>query len=264
MVNFRTIVNNLDHLNIDRSLPVIVHASLSAFGQVQGGASVLVGALLTCFDTVLMPSFTYHTMIIPESGPAGNALEYGSGHDANRMAELFRPDMPADRMMGITAETLRLHEQAQRSAHPILSFCGIHADKYLQTQSIHTPLAPIASLVEAGGWVFLMGVDHGTNTSIHHAEKVFGRRQFTRWALVPTRVLECPGFPGCSDGFENAGPLLAPITRQIQIGNAMVQALPLQPMVRIILRLLQEDANAILCDRPDCPRCNAVRESNTT
>jgi aminoglycoside 3-N-acetyltransferase len=39
--------------------PVIVHASLSAFGQIQGGAETLISALLAIFDSVVMPAFTY-------------------------------------------------------------------------------------------------------------------------------------------------------------------------------------------------------------
>ncbi len=54
--------------------PVIAHASLSAFGQVQGGAETLVSALLAVFDSVVMPVFTYKTMIIPPVGPENNAI----------------------------------------------------------------------------------------------------------------------------------------------------------------------------------------------
>ena len=98
--------------------------------------------------------------------------------------------------MGILPETLRNHPSATRTAHPILSFAGINADFTLFTQTLYEPLAPIGALAELDGWVVLINVDHTVNTSIHYAEKLAGRRQFVRWALVGDRVVECPNFPG--------------------------------------------------------------------
>ena len=62
--------------------------------------------------------------------------------------------------------------------------------------------APVGALAEENGTVLLIGVNHTVNTSIHFAEKLAGRRQFIRWALTRDRVVECPGFPGDSEGFE--------------------------------------------------------------
>ncbi len=68
-------------------------------------------------------------------------------------------------------------------------------------QSLKAPFAPISVLATKGGWVLLLGVDHSVNTSIHFAEKMAGRRQFVRWALEENKIIECPSFPGCSNGF---------------------------------------------------------------
>ncbi len=115
-------------------------------------------------------------------------------------------------------------------------------------------------LTEAGGWVVLLGVDHTVNTSLHYAEKLARRKPFTRWALTPSGVHECPGFPGCSDGFEALAPRVHALTRQQQVGEACVQALPLAPMIEVAKTLMEEDPRALLCALPDCPRCQAVRE----
>ena len=146
MTSFRDFYNGLRKLEIDPSHPVIAHASLSAFGEVHGGAETALGALLGAFHTLVMPAFTYKTMLIPEVGPENNACTYGSGKDTNQMAEFFRPDMPADRLMGILAETLRTRAGAQRSTHPILSFAGINADQILEAQTLVDPLAPVGAL----------------------------------------------------------------------------------------------------------------------
>src|SRR5512146_2358899 len=160
--------------------PVIAHASLRSFGEVVGGADAVLRALLDSVWALMMPTFTYATMITPEVGPDDNGIAYGSELGLNRMAEPFTRDLPADKQMGIVPETLRQHPRAKRTAHPILSFAGIYADKFLAAQSLQDPLGPIAALAEADGWLLLLGVDHTVNTSIHYAERLAGRKTFMR------------------------------------------------------------------------------------
>lgn len=259
MLSFRDIASGFRQLGLNRRNPVIVHASLSAFGDVRGGAESLLGALLLSFDSLMMPSFTYQTMVIPEAGPPDNGLVYGSGRDLNRMAVPFHRDLPVDRMMGALAETLRRHPHAHRSDHPILSFSGINVQDALRTQSLRDPLAPIGVLALRGAWVLLLGVDHSVNTSIHYAEKMRERRQFVRWAIAGgSRILECPGFPGCSSGFNAIAPELEQITRRTRIGNAEIRALPLTGLLETVERILRANPRALLCGSDDCSRCQAV------
>lgn len=260
MLSYRDLHSGLRALDVPQGKPVIVHASLRAFGEVRGGADTLLGALLQLHPRLMAPAHTYLTMIIPEDGPDRNGMLYGSGADLNRMAEAFHADMPCDRLMGALPERLRRHTAARRSSHPILSFTGIGVEAALERQTLADPLAPVGALVEEDGWVMLLGVDHTVNTSIHWAEKQAGRRQFLRWALMDRTVVECPGFPGCSLGFEQAAPHLEEFTRRAVVGAAVVRALPLRPMVERIIDLIQEDELALLCDDPPCERCAAVRD----
>ncbi len=239
--------------------PVIVHASLSSFGYVEGGAATVVESLLAVFPMVMMPTFTYKTMITPLVGPPDNGLTYGSGSDANRLAEFFTPEMPADSLMGIIPETLRRHPRARRSAHPILSFCGVNVDFALRTQTLAQPFAPIGALAAREGWVLLLGVDHTVNTSIHYAEQLAGRKTFVRWALTPQGVIECPNFPGCSAGFQAIAPYLQKSTRREHIGNALVQAVPLRVLFEKTSACLRADPLALLCTQQTCERCAQVR-----
>lgn len=254
----------LENLNIPRACPVIAHASLSSFGYVQGGANTLVQALASTFDAFIMPTFTYKTMLIPEIGPTENGLNYGSGKDVNRMAQFFDPNMPADRLMGATSEALRCHPKAQRSSHPILSFAGIHAAAILSSQNLTEPLAPIRVLHEMNGWVLLLGVDQTVNTSIHYIEKIAGRKQFIRWALTTQGVIECPGFPGCSDGFEAITPRLDGVIRQTTAGMTLIQAIPLIELMHTVYTWLKADPLALLCNRSYCERCATVRQQTPT
>ena len=200
MPGFAELKHVFDELGL-ADKPVIVHASLKKFGAIQGGPGTVIQALLASCSCVIVPTFTYKTMITPGVGPPNNGIEYGSGKDQNKMAEPFRVDMPPDKMMGILPATLLGEKEAVRTSHPILSFSGIQADEILLTQTLFDPLAPIRVLTEKGGWVVLINLDHSVNSSIHYAERLAGRRQFVRWALMPDRVVECPGFPGDSSGF---------------------------------------------------------------
>ena len=264
MLTFRDFITGFRKLEIDRSRSIIAHASLSAFGEVQGGAETVVGAALASFDSLIMPVFTLKTIVIPEAGPENNGVVYGSGKDANRMAEFFLPDMPADRLMGRPAETLRRHPKACRSSHPILSFTGVNANQALEAQTIVEPLAPIRVLTENNGWVLLLGVGNSVNTSIHYAESLSGRKQFVRWALTQQGIVECPGYPGCSDGFQALDLHLDGVTCRVVIGSVMVQAIPLVDLVEIVKTCLAADHFMLLCQRSSCERCNAVRATMQT
>jgi len=251
---------NLAKLGLTKNL-VIAHASLRAFGPIEGGAGTMLNALLDSVRGMIMPTFTYKTMLNPQIGPPKNGITYGSETDLNKMAEAFHPDMHADTTMGVLPETLRKHPKAKRSMHPIQSFAGIHADAILNTQTLHNPLAPIGALADQDGWVLLLGVDHRVNTSIHYAEKVGGRLQFIRWALMQDRVVECPGFPGDSEGFNAVGLFVEKYTRRVNIGSTLVQAVHLKSLIKAVVDQLKENPFAFLCQRRDCERCTAVRWS---
>ena len=240
---------------------VIAHASLKAFGHIEGGAETMLAALLDSVRGIIMPTFTYKSMLNPEVGPPRNGITYGSETDLNKLAEAFYPDMPADKMMGVLPEFLRKHPKAKRSSHPIQSFAGIRADAVINSQRIYDPLSPIGMLADQDGWVLLLGVDHTVNTSIHYAEKLAGRLQFIRWALLQDRVVECPGFPGDLDGFNVIAPALDKYTRRVEIGDALVQAVHLKSLIKVVMDQIKENPFALLCQRQDCERCTAVRWS---
>lgn len=261
MVTYRDLSVKIQELKIPAGSPVIVHASLSAFGTVRGGAETILGALFSVTDRILFPAFTYKTMVIPEDGPENNGLKYGSGHDTNLMAEFFSLDMPVDPLIGQVAEVFRTMPLVRRSNHPLLSFCGIHLDEVLRSQTIEDPLMPLQDLSEMEGWVILLGVDHTSNTTIHLAEKQASQHDFTRWALTPAGICACPGFPGCSQGFNKIAPVITDISHHAQLGKVHLQSMPIQFLVDIARDMVISNPVALLCDRPDCLQCNAVRNA---
>jgi len=241
--------------------PVIVHSSLKRFGPIEGGAETVLQALLDSTNGLIVPTFTYLTMITPEVGPPNNGITYGKERDHNKMAVPFHKDLQSDKMMGSLPHALLHQEGSSRTSHPILSFGGIGVDYALITQTLYEPLAPIGALAEQDGWVILINVDHSVNTSIHYAEKLAGRKQFIRWAMVEERIVECPGFPGDSTGFNVIEEYVQADTRFMQVNNAIIQAIPLKRLFAAVQELMKKDPLALLCQRSDCERCNAIRNS---
>jgi aminoglycoside 3-N-acetyltransferase len=261
MLNYRDLINTFRQVGMGSHSRVIVHASLSSLGPVSGGAETLLGALTSTCDIILMPTFTYRTMIIPEVGPPQNGMDYGSGEKQNKKAEFFLPGMPADPAMGVLAETLRRHPAAGRSDHPILSFAAVNGVDALVAQTLEEPFAPIRWMAEFDGDVLLLGVDHTVNTSLHHAEKLAGRKQFIRWALTPEGVVECPNWPGCSNGFQSITERLEGVVQRAQLGDGYIEIVPLRDLIHITVGWIREDPRALLCDRVGCERCSAVRSA---
>ena len=260
MITFDDLKSALESLDLGGK-PGIAHASISSFGEIQGGAEAVLGALLLVLDGLLMPTFTYKTMITPKVGPPNNGLTYGKHQDLNRMAEPFHRDMPADHLMGILPDKLRTYPGAMRTAHPILSFAGVGVNDALQAQTIYDPFVPVGVLAKRDGWVLLLGVDHTVDTSMHYVEKLAGRLQFIRWALTKKRIVECPGFPGCSDGFEAIRPDIELVSRYVEIGDGFIEAIPLKHLFQVVETRIKADPLALLCQRDECERCDAVRNS---
>src|SRR5512137_2835744 len=279
MTTYAEIKTALDSLGLNDA-PVIAHASLRSFGEVEGGAPMVVQAFIDSFGALVMPTHTYKAMIVPQAGPDHNAIDYGRPDAFNTEPEFFTPHMPADVLMGTIPEALRQRAGSKRSNHPILSFAGFNVNAILATQTIQEPLAPIQALAEENGWVVLAGVDHTVNTSMHLAEKLAGRRQFIRWALVRDmltrpaplrlaghnfastsvneRVIKCPGFPGCSAGFQAIARDIEPFTKRVTAGNSAIQAVPLAALFHAVISKINQDPKALLCFEPNCARCNTV------
>ena len=123
MFSYREIATAFVNLQIPYDSPVIVHGSLSSFGEVKGGSETILGALSTMSHQVMFPSFTYKTMIIPNDGPPDNGLTYGSSADLNLMAEFYNPEMPVDPLIGVLAERFRTYSKCVQIVPPNIIFC---------------------------------------------------------------------------------------------------------------------------------------------
>jgi aminoglycoside 3-N-acetyltransferase len=256
-ITYNQIVRGLRAVGLSENSRVIVHSSLSSFGYILGGAQTVVGALTAVCGTVIAPSFTYQTLLVPRTGPELNGMGY---EEPVYDAEFFAPDMPAHRTIGNIPNALLKHPNHWRSNHPALSFVGVgrDAEAILGTQSYEDPFAPLSWLADNGGDVLLMGVTHRTNTSIHVGEWRAGRPPFTRWSLAQGKAVEFK-WPGDSSGFDAITPHIRPIVTHGQIGQANIQRIPSGKLVEITTNLIRKDPFALLCFNDDCDRCRDMR-----
>src|SRR5512143_2700166 len=108
-MNRDEILRLFEGLNL-RGNQAVVHASLSSFGQVEGGAPTLCAALLEAIGeggTILLSAFTYEETLRGAGPPRPVA---------------YHPDLPVSRSIGAVAEAFRHVPGVLLSSHPTHSF----------------------------------------------------------------------------------------------------------------------------------------------
>ncbi|MFF3981160.1 aminoglycoside N(3)-acetyltransferase [Streptomyces sp. NPDC001828] len=152
---------------------VIVHASLSAFGRIDGGAHAVVNALLDCLTptgTLVVPTFTPE---ISDPHPRSfdpNDLKVA---EAREQVPLFHEHTPTS--MGAIPSAVLSRPERLRGAHPQTSVAAIGPHAHAITH--HQPLAyalgdrsPFDTLHDLDADILLLGVGHNRNSFLHYAE----------------------------------------------------------------------------------------------
>ena len=172
-VNYQDIVASIRKMGLQEGHKVMVHSSLSSMGYVEGGATTVVEAFLEVLGpegTLMMPTFTH------------------SG------TEYYDPLESASKNGAIT-EAARKCPGAVRSLHPTHAAAVIGADAGqlveddLERGALGKDCA-LDRLAKKGGWIFLLGVDHKVNSTIHIGEDYAGDDRHTRMSPEnPKRVI---------------------------------------------------------------------------
>jgi len=169
-VTHSQIVAGLADLGIRPTSHLMIHASLSRFGHVEGGAPTVVAALREAAGAegaVIVPSFR-------------DAIR--SAHYALRECESSCPRTlcPSRErgFTGIIGETVREQEDALRSCHPTHSWVGVGAGaRFLLEGHGKSPTpcgkeSPFFRLMQQDGVVVLLGVGFNSLTNIHAVEDI--------------------------------------------------------------------------------------------
>jgi aminoglycoside 3-N-acetyltransferase len=155
---------------------LIVHSSVRALGWVAGGPVAVVQAL----RDVLGPD---GTLVVPTHTPGNSdpAL-WRNPPVPESWWPVIRDEMPGfdpaltpSQWMGSVPELVRTWPGARRSDHPHVSFAalGPAADQIVRDHRLDSMLgerSPLARVYALRGDVLLLGVNHGSNTSLHLAE----------------------------------------------------------------------------------------------
>lgn len=175
-VTKRTLLADLASLGVAAGDIVMVHSSLSALGWVAGGPQTVVEALREAVGvggTIVMPTQSGNL-----SDPANWSNPPVPAAWVSTLREelpVFDPDLTPTRGMGEIVECFRHHRSTRRSAHPLVSVAanGPAAAEIVGDHRLSPSLgegSPLATLYELDAQVLLLGVGHGSNTSMHLAE----------------------------------------------------------------------------------------------
>jgi len=259
MISYHNITEALKSAGLRRDIPIIAHLDHSVSGKIKGGTAALMGALLSTVDNVMIPAFTFSTMVTPEKGPENNYLQYGGSSEKNLDAKIFSHTLPSELPNQEVINILQGFPGTFRSSHPIFSFYGLGLDIVLVDHAPDKPYLPIKKLMGLGGWVVLIGTDSSQNFSIHYAEFLAGRKQFLRWALTPDGIYACPHFPGCPNGFHKLEYYLQEELKVVALEDTRLCAVSIKTLINTAFALLKEDPFALLCNDLQCMLCNLVR-----
>ncbi|MFO7947767.1 MAG: AAC(3) family N-acetyltransferase [Armatimonadota bacterium] len=158
-VTYDNIMHGFAEVGLKEGDVVLVHSSLSAFGWVDGGADVVIDALLDTVGgagTIVVPTFTWRPF-----------------RDQPRVRFDLQNTSVKDEV-GIIAETFRQRPRAQRSTHMIHSVAAIGPDmgnvmgegkrSFGHGSTFH-------QLYGLDAWCLLVGVEFTSCTELHACEE---------------------------------------------------------------------------------------------
>lgn len=248
MVTKSNIETGLKDLGLKRGDVVVVHSSLSCFGEVEGGAETVVDALLAVIGdegTLVVPTFNFNPGVFdPKETPS---------------------------IVGKITEAVRNRWNAVRSLHPTHSVAaiGFLAEAIIEGHEKADPFgrgSALFKVLQANGKILQLGTTHTSNSMIHVAEEIAGVPYLERQRRVGIKTAQGKVIykwvrrPGCSHGFDALDDEIDPdVISQSFIGDCTARLMSARAIVDAAVELLKFDPEALLCDQPDCASCAEAR-----
>jgi len=173
LISKQRICCDLQRLGIYKDATVMMHSSLSALGNVDGGAEAVVDAILDAIGTggtLLVPAF--------RDSIWGNPCDFAITDGCPCQENFCASHQPG--FQGIIAETVRKRKGSFRSCHPTHSWAalGPAAESLLAGhRNSPTPCGignPFEQLVKMKGCILTLGVGVNTITLWHYYEEILG------------------------------------------------------------------------------------------
>lgn len=252
MIDHDQLVAGFNRLGVSSGAVLMVHASLSAFGQVDGGVDTLLDALLTAVGpsgTVVVPTFTGQ---VRDPCPAADPLD-PAAIQARADVELFDDRTPT--AMGALPSAVLARPDRLRSRHPQASVAAIGsaAGRITEVQPLAYALgadSPFGAMYRLAGQILLLGVGHNRNSFLHHAETLVPghRRKLRRFPYLVEQQRVWVEAPDVGDDNDTHFPrigaefaeLPGPGIRTATIGQAPCQLMDSVPFIDFARRRLAE------------------------
>lgn len=158
MINRENILKQLETFQAAKGKPVLVHTSLRAIGEIEGGADTLLSAFIEYFTKdgglLCIPTHTWDRDVMDRS--------------------------KAETCVGVLSNIAAAHPDGIRSMHPTHSMTVFgekeHVLKFVHEEGrVNTPTSPYGcygNLYREEGYVLLIGVGHTKNTFLHCVEEM--------------------------------------------------------------------------------------------
>jgi aminoglycoside 3-N-acetyltransferase len=245
MLDTDSITIGLKELGVVSGDKILVHSSMAAIGDVDGGADTVIDALI-------------------------NAV----GPDGMIVVPTFACVAPYDRRtsktpLGAVSDRLWRRPGAVRSLHPTHSVAAIGkgaeelVKDHEKAPTAYAEGTPYYKLTQMGGKILLLGVDQDRNTTMHAVESIAHSPYLKdiqgtyiddelQQITIPIADMAGPhrDFIGLDRLFRDRN-----IMRIGRIGGAVCRLIEAGPMLQVSLEAFQKDPAAVLCENPECKDC---------
>lgn len=252
-LNPKTLIQNFLELGVKPGGVLLVHTSFSKIKPIEGGPLGLISALRSALGsdgTLVMPSMSY---------------------DDDHPFDKAKSPCPE---MGIVADTFwRLPGVLRSDNNHAFAAVGRLAEKIVAPHPMDVPhglASPVGRVYEMDGQVLLLGVDHGSNTTIHLCENLAEvRYRRAKYITVlkdgqPTRF-DYREIDHCCQNFALVDGWLDEKQNQRhgRIGNGETRLMRSRDIVNVVTSHLKQDETIFLHPQGVDEECDDARASLT-
>lgn len=249
-----TLVKDLHELGIRNGDSVMLHSSLSALGNVEGGAETVVDAFLDAIGsegTMIFPAFAGNNLWKDRHG-----MEYCNSCAGE--LKICPSDEPGEE--GVIPETFRKRPGSIRSCHPTHSWGALGAKAELFVKNNYkakTPCGrgnPFETLVQENGCIVCLGVMVNTITLWHYYEDLLNVPYMGYYHPKTRHVSYCTHgrriqyeFPGIMDEVTKA----AGIMKVARVGKGSSRLIRARDFQKFMAAIMADDLFCFTVRPPD-------------